>query len=143
MSYNDNEKRDLIMNHYLKPQYKKEVIKEATVCHGQVCSDYLEFDYKLENGKIKDLYFAGYGCAFYIAASDMLCAKINGMKIDEAILFIDKYVKFIKGEKINQNDIDSLGELGVFDNVKKQANRIHCATLLANALSARLKNERK
>ncbi|VEU75452.1 nitrogen fixation protein nifu [Mycoplasmopsis maculosa] len=130
------------MKHYLNPKYKNENIKTKFIKHGESCADYLEFDFELQENVIKNLIFNGSGCAFFIASTDMLINKINGMTKNEAISFIQLYKRLLEGEKLIDEEYNKLGELVVFDNVHLHYNRLNCTLMLARPLLEDLnKNE--
>nr|WP_027120769.1 iron-sulfur cluster assembly scaffold protein [Mycoplasmopsis lipofaciens] len=141
MSYNLEEKRKIIMDHYLKPVNKKENINFQFEEFGISCSDHLEYKYKIENNKIVEIIFNGQGCAFFIAATDILCSLIKNKTIDEAIELINCYELFINGKELKNEELKKMGELQIFDNVKQHYNRLNCALMLANSLREKLKNE--
>lgn len=142
MSYNNMQKRDIIMSHYLNPSFKKEEIENKIVKHGETCADYLEFEYEVKDNKIANIHFNGKGCAFFIASTDILCSYLEGMKIDELPCFIEKYEKLLNGEITDQKELEELGELAVFDNVKQHYNRLNCALMLIKSLKERTQNEK-
>ncbi|MBZ4203967.1 hypothetical protein, partial [Mycoplasma tauri] len=61
MSYNFEEKRNIIMNHYLKPNNRKEVNEKKIVSFSNSCGDELVADYSIEDGVLKDIHFMGSG----------------------------------------------------------------------------------
>ncbi|WP_258408988.1 iron-sulfur cluster assembly scaffold protein [Mycoplasmopsis columbina] len=142
LSYNDVEKRDIIMSHYLKPKFKNLNLEEMGVeKFGESCSDYLKFSYQVENNTIKNLIFNGNGCAFFLASTDLLCEKLNSMTIEQSQQFIEVYEKFLQGIEITEDEKTTLGKLAVFDNVKKHHNRLNCCTMLTKPLKNELFNK--
>ncbi|WP_237022753.1 iron-sulfur cluster assembly scaffold protein [Mycoplasma miroungigenitalium] len=137
MSFNHEQKRQIIMAHYLEPEYKKILDNNKITRHGKACADYLEFSFEINNNKINNLYFDAKGCAFMIASTDLICKELNGKSVDEASNFIEKYESFIKNGGDNSIE-NELGELAIFNNVKEHPNRYYCATLLSSALKEEL-----
>lgn len=142
MSYNNLEKRNIIMEHYTNPNFKKEtIVKEnKTIKYGETCADYLEFDYEIKNNKITNLHFSGAGCAFFIASTDILCSYLNNMEIDQAINFIGEYEKILNAE-ILEKDLKENEIINVFYDVKKHYNRLNCCLMLVRPLKKQLLNE--
>lgn len=137
MSFSQEEKRNLIMEHYTNPKFKKIIKNNKIIKHGQACADYLEFNFDIVNNEIKNLFFDAKGCAFMIASTDLLCQALNNKNVSEAVKFIDKYEFFIKnGGSIEQEQ--ELGKLAIFNNVNQHPNRIFCATMLSNALKEKI-----
>ncbi|WP_122484649.1 iron-sulfur cluster assembly scaffold protein [Mycoplasmopsis fermentans] len=140
LSYNKDQKRQIIMEHYLKPRHKSSSLKNKIIKHGESCADYLECELNIKNNQIEDIKFDGQGCAFFIASTDLLIDLLKDKKIDESICLIELYEKFILDEKLNENDIEKLETLAIFDNVKTQFNRVNCALMLARAIKEKLQD---
>ncbi|WP_036461305.1 iron-sulfur cluster scaffold-like protein [Mycoplasma simbae] len=136
MSYNQNEKRSIIMAHYLKPNNKKSQGEAKTIKHGQACADYLEFNFDVVDNKINNLSFDAKGCAFMISSSDLLIDQLQGKSVEFAQDFIEKYESFVKNGHIENEQ--TLGELAIFNNVKEHPNRFYCATMLSSAIKEKL-----
>ena len=58
-----------------------------------------------------------------------------GKTVDEAYLILDNYIKMINEEEY---DSELLGELNVYDEIGKQANRKNCALLPSVAINKML-----
>ncbi|VDR42069.1 nitrogen fixation protein nifu [Mycoplasmopsis caviae] len=141
MFYNNDQKRQIIMEHYLNPKHKSSDLKNKIIKHGESCADYLECELVIENSKIKDIKFNGQGCAFFIASTDLLIELIIDKKISESTYLIGLYEKFILGEELKEDEVKKLETLSIFDNVKSQFNRVNCALMLARAIKEKLTNE--
>ncbi|MGV2393801.1 UNVERIFIED_CONTAM: iron-sulfur cluster assembly scaffold protein [Campylobacter lari] len=139
MSYSNFEKRDIIMNHYLHPDNKRDIIENKIIKYGESCADYLEFSYKIKDNKITDLFFNGSGCSFFIASTDILCSMLNNKDVDELYSFLQMYQNLIEGKQLNEQDLNNLGELAIFDNVHKHYNRLNCSLMLVRPLLEDLK----
>ncbi|WP_396888676.1 iron-sulfur cluster assembly scaffold protein [Mycoplasma sp. HS2188] len=137
MSYNQAQKREIIMSHYTNPQYKKVIEGDKNIKHGQACADYLEFKYSIKDGKLVDLHFDGRGCAFMMASTDLLISYLNNKTVEEVLNFIDKYEDFIRNGGDEETE-KILGELAIFQNVNEHPNRIFCATMLSTAIKEKL-----
>ncbi|AIA29694.1 NifU family protein [Mycoplasmopsis californica] len=141
LSYNQNQKRELIMAHYTKPIYKKEINGDKIIKHGQACADYLEFNFEINDGKIQNLIFDGRGCAFMMASTDLLIKQVDNKNIEFVLDFIDKYDDFVKNKnsKVSENH---LREMAIFKNVNEHPNRYFCATMLSSALKEKINEQR-
>ncbi|WP_223658006.1 iron-sulfur cluster assembly scaffold protein [Mycoplasma tauri] len=140
MSYNFEEKRNIIMNHYLKPNNRKEVNEKKIVSFSNSCGDELVADYSIEDGVLKDIHFMGSGCAYFVSSSDMLCDYLKGRKVSECIFLIDEFEKIIHSKE-STNEMEKMGELNVFLNVQKHSNRLDCVQMLSKPLKEKLQNE--
>ncbi|KUH47377.1 iron-sulfur cluster assembly scaffold protein [Mycoplasmopsis meleagridis] len=143
MLFNPDKKREIIMQHYLNPSFKKSNLLNIKIeKFGQSCSDHLLFNYEIKEEKITNLYYNGQGCAFFLASSDILCSYLNNKSIPEAISFLKTYQKLIREEsKLTKEEEKMLDQLMVFDNVKAHYNRVNCCLMLADSLLEKLENE--
>ncbi|ENY69589.1 Nitrogen fixation protein NifU [Mycoplasmopsis bovigenitalium 51080] len=140
LSYNQNQRREIIMSHYVNPINKKELNGEYFEKHGQACADYLKFNFSIKDDKVVDLFFEGKGCAFMIASTDIFIELVNGRKISEIIEIINVYENFLSNggdDKIEEK----LGKLSIFKNVLDHPNRFYCATMMSSALKEKIVNE--
>nr|WP_307936262.1 iron-sulfur cluster assembly scaffold protein [Mycoplasmopsis bovis] len=55
------------------------------------CGDYLEAEYSIENGVIKNLHFNGNGCAYFVSSSNLLCKYLS----DKSIYWITLFYRLI------------------------------------------------
>lgn len=122
--------REIIMDHYSSPRYKKtpegegfEKVHSSSVN----CIDDIDFFLKLdEKETILEAYWNGVACAISTASTDILCDLLIGKSKKEAFYIIDQYEKMIHEETY---DNSVLGEALAFMNTSKQAARIHCALI--------------
>ena len=115
--------REIIMDHYKNPRNKGSLdnpTNEATTTNGS-CGDKIKVQLFLEDKKIKDIKFSGYGCAISQAAASLLTEEIKNKKIEE--------INSIKNE-----DIFKL--LGI----EIEPLRIKCASLALEAIRNSIKN---
>ncbi|HOZ88754.1 MAG TPA: SUF system NifU family Fe-S cluster assembly protein [Bacilli bacterium] len=122
-------KRAIIMNHYQNP-LNNEVIDNSSYQkinnNNLSCIDNIDLYLLIEDGIIKDLKFAGEGCAISTAASSLLTKLVIGKSALEAENIITNYEKMINEEPYDQ---ELLKEANCFDEIYKQQNRKQCALL--------------
>ncbi len=122
-------KRAIIMNHYQNP-LNNEVIDDPSYQkinnNNLSCIDNIDLYLLIEDGIIKDLKFAGEGCAISTAASSLLTKLVIGKSALEAENIITNYEKMINEEPYDQ---ELLAEANCFDEIYKQQNRKQCALL--------------
>ena len=122
-------KRAIIMNHYQNP-LNNEVIDDPSYQkinnNNLSCIDNIDLYLLIEDGIIKDLKFAGEGCAISTAASSLLTKLVIGKSALEAENIITNYEKMINEEPYDQ---ELLKEANCFDEIYKQQNRKQCALL--------------
>jgi len=74
-----------ILDHYESP-YHKGHLPNPTCAHSDrnpICGDQLCLELRIEDGRIRDAYFDGKGCAISQAAASILCEHIEGKTLDE------------------------------------------------------------
>lgn len=126
----DNDlKREIIIDNFENPFHKEkkdtnEYIKANT--HNESCIDNIDLYIKIDNNKIIDAYFDGEACAITTSATSILLKKIIGLTKEEARELIKEYYQMINEESYQE---DLLGELNVYNDIKRQPNRKKCAIL--------------
>ena len=135
ISLNPQMMRQIIMDHYENPQYKKTPDnKDAFKQHHMSSSNCIDdiIVYCLEdNGTIKECYWDGVACTISTASTDIMCGLVIGKSIIDAQYIIDQYKHMIHEEDFDESVLD---EAIVFINTAKQAARIKCATIGYDAL---------
>lgn len=144
ISLDQNMMRSIIMDHYQNPLHKKTPKSGYIKIHSKSenCIDDINVYLKVTNGSVKDALWDGIACTISTASTDILCELVINKKEKEALKIIDEYFKMIKEEKFDE---ELLGEAIAFINTSKQAARIKCATIGANAIKDLLshKHEKK
>jgi len=77
--------RENILDHYKNPRNSKP-LEESTITHKELnplCGDEIEFQIKLESGKIVDVGFTGKGCAISQASASMLSEVLKGKELKD------------------------------------------------------------
>lgn len=130
-----NFKREIILDNYQDPMNKGLVKDDDTYfkvnSSSESCIDDLDFMIKVENNIIKDIRFDGEACAISTSATSIMIRSLINKTIDEAKNIIINYKKMINEEKYDES---VLGELNVYDEICKQANRKNCALIPTRAL---------
>ncbi|WP_158764069.1 iron-sulfur cluster assembly scaffold protein [Mycoplasma sp. NEAQ87857] len=130
MHFNQNQAREIIMNHYINSNNKQSLTNFDTV-FSTTCSDKLEITFTNNNNVISDIKFNGHGCAVFIASCDLFIDLVQNKPLAEIKQLASNFIKFINQEPIKDDVIASLGDLWVFYNVKTHLNRVNCASLCA------------
>lgn len=76
--------------------------------------------------------FEGQGCAIFIASVDLMIEQIKHKTLDEVTMILKNYETMIHQTGKYNNKI--LGNLVIFNHVKAQLNRLHCAEIILLAL---------
>lgn len=134
--------RQVIMDHYKNPRNKGILGKDGYIkCHmkNPSCGDMIDVESYVEDGIIKDIRHDGEGCSICCASASIMSEVIKGMKVDEAINFINNYLLMVSNQEYDESiDFD---ELQVFDGIKDFPARVRCASISSQALLSTLKKE--
>ncbi len=127
--------RQIIMDHYENPQYKKTPAnKEAfETLHmaSANCIDDINVYALVKDNIIKECYWDGVACTISTSSTDIMCGLVIGKSLEDAKYIIDQYNHMIHEEEFDESVLD---ESIVFVNTAKQAARIKCATIGWDAL---------
>ena len=134
--------REIIMDHYKNPRNKGLLKEDGYVsCHikNPSCGDEVTIESKVEDGIIKDIRHDGSGCSICCSNSSIVSEVIKGMKVIDAEVFIDNYLKMVSNQEYDTSiDFD---ELQVFDGIKDFPARVRCASIASQALLNTIKKE--
>jgi nitrogen fixation protein NifU and related proteins len=78
--------RENILDHYKRPSHKG-TLESPDISYedsNPLCGDVIRMDFKVKDGTIEAVRFSGHGCSISQASADMLCEKIEGMRLDDA-----------------------------------------------------------
>ncbi len=135
ISLNPQMMRQIIMDHYENPQYKKTPVNKDQFKQFHMASSNCIDDivvYALdESGIIKECYWDGVACTISTSSTDIMCGLVIGKSLKDVQYIIDQYNKMIHEEQFDDSVLD---EAIVFVNTAKQAARIKCATIGWDAL---------
>ena len=134
MEIDPNLMRDIIMDHYENPQYKREPMDnsyKSIHMDSTNCVDDITVQADIEDNVIKDVRFDGVACTISTASTSIMTELVKGKTVDQAKKIIDNYFAMIDDRPY---DSDMMEEAIAFKNVGKQANRINCATIGWKAL---------
>ena len=76
---------DHILDHFESP-YHKGHLPCPSCTHSErnpICGDQLTLELQIEDGRVKEAFFDGKGCAISQAAASMLCEHVEGRPVDE------------------------------------------------------------
>ncbi|WLP85933.1 Fe-S cluster assembly sulfur transfer protein SufU [Mycoplasma seminis] len=132
MHFNQNQAREIIMDHYMNPTNKRQLTQEFETYFSNTCSDKLELSLTWEDGKVTKAQFNGHGCAVFVAATDIFLGLIVGKTKEQIKELVKLFTKFVNQEDLTQDELESLGDLRAFYNVKTHLNRVACALLTPN-----------
>jgi nitrogen fixation NifU-like protein len=126
--------REIIMDHYQYPRNKELKHKEGALSRhmaSESCIDDITVEADIQNGIIQDIGFDGVACTISTASTDILAELLRGKTLEEANAILKEYFAMIDQKAFDE---DLLEEAVAFQTVGRQANRIKCATIGANAM---------
>ncbi len=130
---------EVILKHNSEPlNFEKR--EDATFCveaYNPVCGDQFNLYFDLEEERIVNLSFHGYGCAISKASISILIQLINGKPINE-VHTTNHLVKELLLNDGSQYNLPK--ELAAFAPVRKHSGRIKCVTLGWDSLIEFLEN---
>lgn len=121
--------RKIIIDHYSNPKHKgltKNPLVYSINQNSESCVDNIDLELIIKNNKIINANFDGIGCAILISSSDIMAQELEGKTIKISLIIIKNYLSMIFGKKYDKNELNNLI---AFINIKKQPNRIKCATI--------------
>ncbi len=124
-----NLRREIIIDNYQNP-FNKELIGDESYIRVNVnnesCIDNIDLMVKITDEIIEDIRFDGDACAITTSATSIMIKSLIGKNLTEVEKVIENYERMI-----NEKDYDKgiLGELNVYDEIYKQANRKKCALM--------------
>ncbi len=122
---------ELIMEHSMNSYNKKE-LKNADYSemgHNPNCGDEIKLQMKLDGNVIKDMAFAGHGCAISQASTSIMIDTLKGKTLDEAKEIIKTFIGMIKREITDEKELEKLEDAIAFKNVSNMPARVKCALL--------------
>ncbi len=131
--------RDVILEHFKAPHRKGELPAPAVKVDGAnpLCGDELTYYLALDGGAIRQVRFAGKGCAISQAAASMLAEQLEGKTVGEAGKLIEAMKALMQG-KAPDPSVD-LGDLEALAGVRKFPVRVKCAALSWNVVERGLR----
>lgn len=97
--------------------------------HNPSCGDEITIMAKFDGDTIEDVSYYGEGCAISRASTSFMIDTIKGKNIEEAKKIIESYLNMIRGEELTPDEIKSLKDARVLENIKNMPARVKCATL--------------
>lgn len=134
---------ELIREHSMESENKKE-LKDRTDHHMGInpsCGDELEISIKLNGDIIEDASYTGMGCAISQASASMMIDVIKGKTVKEAKEAIEIFLKMIKSEIEDEDDLLILEDAAILESISKLPQRVKCAVLSWRTLEEILSNK--
>ena len=117
--------------HFEKREHAEHTIK----AYNAVCGDKFQIYLDIEEGKINDIHFHGYGCAISKAATSVLVQSLLDKTLAEAQMILLEYQNYLEG-KLEGNEL-----FEAFSAAKDFPGRAQCASMSWEALNQFLVKE--
>lgn len=140
LSKMDNLYRQVILDHSAHPHHHGELSDSTNQIElkNPTCGDVLQLDVKVQDNKIVDIAFSGYGCTISQASASMMTDAVMNKDVSVAEDMVEDFSDMILGEK---SDTDILQDAAILKGVSQFPARIKCATLAWKALHKALNNK--
>jgi len=129
--------REVILDHFKAP--KNRGVLPTANAHAEgvnpLCGDQISMTALIENDEVKDVKFAGHGCAISQSAASMLTQAVKGKPLSVVRQITQAYKTLLGlGNSEGAPPPEALGDLISLEGVKKYPVRIKCALLSCNTL---------
>ena len=134
---------ELIAEHSRSTENKHHLKLPTVVQKGRIpsCGDEITLELQVEEGKIKDASFTGVGCAISQASTSIMIDLITGESVEKAQHLADLFLKMIKGEITEDDELEELDEAMALKNISHMPARVKCAVLSWRTLLETLKTK--
>jgi len=132
--------QEVILDHSRRPRNFGNLADATVRVHGDnpACGDEIDLGVKFgADGSLKDLKFAGHGCAISQASASMMTAKLKGRPRAAAIEMLRAFHDLLTTE--GDEPLLILGDLQLMRGVRNFPQRVKCAMLAWRALEEALR----
>lgn len=118
----------IILQHNKTPfQFSKKTDASLTVeAHNPLCGDRFQLFLDIENDRIHDIHFHGYGCAISKASTSVLVKNLKGKSLEEAKVIAQQFLTLIQSDESIELKNE---EFKAFEAAKNFPGREQCAIL--------------
>ena len=132
---------ELIMEHN-QSKHNKGKLEDADQSargHNPNCGDDLTVHIKVEENRLIDIRYEGFGCAISEASASIMIDLIKGLTLDAARSKIMTFMGMIKDEVDETEALEVLEDASILANIKNMPARVKCAVLAWHALEEAMK----
>ncbi|BAL81812.1 putative FeS cluster assembly scaffold protein NifU [Selenomonas ruminantium subsp. lactilytica TAM6421] len=135
---------EVLGEHSRNPDHKHKLSCATCQMKGKnpSCGDEITIELQVEDGIVKDAAFTGVGCAISQASTDIMAELIRGKSVDDARRLAHKFISMIKGELVDEDELEELDEALALKNVAHMPARVKCAVLAWHTLDDALKEQK-
>ena len=130
----------VILQHNESPFHyaKMETASHLVEAYNPLCGDRFKLYLDVEDNRVKQAHFHGYGCAISKASTSILLQKIEGKTLQEIPDIIQQFYAYVHPDK-DPSGVTHDPDFEAFAAAKKFPARLKCATLSWNELETDLK----
>jgi nitrogen fixation NifU-like protein len=132
--------QEVILDHTKRPR-NFGMLEHAThraQGHNPLCGDQLALFVEIADGRLRDLRFAGKGCAISTASASLLTEALKGKTTEEAHALFAAFHQVVTTPSDEPVDVSRIGKLAVLAGVREFPMRVKCASLAWHTLEAAL-----
>jgi nitrogen fixation NifU-like protein len=127
--------RDVIVDHSRHPRNVRTIAAgRSAEGFNPVCGDHLTVYVRIEDGVVRDVSFAGTGCAIATASASLMTEIVKGKTMGEADALWDSVHRLVTAPA--DAPVEDLGALSALAGVRRFPVRVKCASLPWHALRA-------
>lgn len=132
--------QEVILDHTKRPRNFGQLEHPTHRAQGYnpVCGDQLALFLEIADGRVRDVRFAGKGCAISTASASLLTEALRGKTTDEAHALFERFHRVVTTPPDEEIDVSELGKLAVLAGVREFPMRVKCASLAWHTLEAAL-----
>jgi nitrogen fixation NifU-like protein len=127
---------ELIMEHNRNKENKRQLQHPDTSKrgHNPSCGDDITLQVIFNGDIIQDAAYIGSGCAISQASTSMMIDLMKGKTKEEALALIDTFLKMIKREITDDEELEELEDAIALKNISNMPARVKCAVLAWHTL---------
>jgi len=135
--------QQVILDHNKNPKNygKLENANRTAQGYNPLCGDRVQLFLQVEGDVIKDIRFAGSGCAISKASASIMTTELKGKTISQAEEAFKKFQNLLTSDIHQHVEADNFGKLAVFSGVREFPMRIKCASLSWHAMMSALQQK--
>ena len=116
---------------------KRESAEYVLQAYNQICGDRFKLYFEIENNRISQLNFHGFGCAISKSSTSILVQNLEGKTIEDAQEIVNSFLSVVDNEGETQDIIKD--DFKAFSAAKSFPGRRNCATLSWDEINKFLK----
>ncbi|MQF69018.1 SUF system NifU family Fe-S cluster assembly protein [SAR202 cluster bacterium AD-804-J14_MRT_500m] len=124
--------QEVILDHYRNPRNQGDLLNPDLQSRGfnPFCGDEVVLGLELDtNGIVNNVGFTGQGCSISQAAASILTDLVQGKNLDQIVQLSQRFRELMRGQELEDNELDQMGDLEALQGVRNFPIRIKCALL--------------